>query len=270
MPRWLQTPPGRYVLAWEREAIDAAVADVFGFHALQLGLGDVDALRANRMPHRWIAQPHAVGLLHARAPANDGAAPQPPTPALCCEPDALPFANQSLDLVVLPHALEFARDPHHTLREVERVLVPEGRVVITGFNPHSLWGARQLAGRVRERFHGPAERDASRLFLPRAGDFIAQRRLADWLRLLGFEPGGSRCGCFRPALRSEAWLERWSWMDAAGERSWPIFGAVYLMHAVKRVRGMRLIGLARGKAAKPRAAPAVVSQQQHRELEEQT
>jgi hypothetical protein len=51
--------------------------------------------------------------------------------------------------VVLPHALELARDPHHALREVERVLVPEGRVVISGFNPASLWGLRQRAGRMR-------------------------------------------------------------------------------------------------------------------------
>jgi hypothetical protein len=53
--------------------------------------------------------------------------------------------------------LELARDPHHALREVERVLVPEGRVVISGFNPASLWGLRQSAGRVRRSMgFGPA------------------------------------------------------------------------------------------------------------------
>ena len=57
----------------------------------------------------------------------------------------LPFDASSLDLVVLPHALELARDPHLALREVERVLVPEGRVVIVGFNPASLWGAAPAA-----------------------------------------------------------------------------------------------------------------------------
>ena len=52
---WFQTPPGQHVLAWERERFDAALADVFGYHALQLGLADIDALAANRMPHRWLA-----------------------------------------------------------------------------------------------------------------------------------------------------------------------------------------------------------------------
>ena len=41
-----------------------------------------------------------------------------------------------------------------------------------------------------------------------------------------------------------------------GERWWPVFGAVYFLVAVKRVRGMRLVGLARHEARKARAAPA--------------
>ncbi len=107
------------------------------------------------------------------------------------------------------------------------------------------------------------------LFLPRAGEFIANRRLRDWLRLLSFEVEGGAFGCYRPALRSQPWLDRWGWMEKAGDRWWPMFGAVYLVTAVKRVRGMRLIGLARSKAPKSRAAPAVVSHRHcelHRDL----
>ena len=65
-------------------------------------------------------------------------------------------------------------------------------------------------------------------------------------------------------MRSQAWLDRYAWMERAGERWWPVFGAVYLLKAVKRVRGMRLIGPAWKKAPKPRAAPAVVSHKHHR------
>src|ERR1019366_694210 len=84
--------------------------------------------------------------------ADPVAAPAAPAvPTLNCHFEALPFDAASLDLVVLPHALELARDPHRTLREVERVLVPEGRVLIIGFNPASLWGTRQRPRRVRRR-----------------------------------------------------------------------------------------------------------------------
>jgi SAM-dependent methyltransferase len=157
--------------------------------------------------------------------------------ALLAHSDALPFPERSLDLVVLPHTLELASDPHRTLAEVERVLMPEGRVVILGFNAASLWGLRQRLGRVRRMFGGRAP-----LFLPRPGGFIGYWRLRDWLRLLSFEVESSTFGCYRPAMRTEKWLDRYDWMDMAGERWWPIFGAIYFIVAVKRVRGIKLIG----------------------------
>ena len=106
---------------------------------------------------------------------------------------ALPFAENSLDLVVLPHSLELNADPHATLREVERVLVPEGRVVICGLNPASLWGLRQRRAHLYRRL-GFGE-----LFLPDAGEFIGYWRLRDWLRLLSFEVESGSFGCYRPA-----------------------------------------------------------------------
>jgi len=215
---WFESPTGRYLLAWERSQFDLAVADIFGFHALQLGLPELDALGANRMPHRWLAT-------------------QSPTPGAAFATDfsALPFSANSLDLVVLPHSLELASDPHTTLREVERVLVPEGRVVICGLNPTSIWGLRQ------RRARSPHRVVSQKLFLPEAGEFIGYWRLRDWLRLLGFEVEVGRFGCYRPAFSSEKWLQRFEWMDRAGARWWPILGGVYFLVAVKRVRGMTLL-----------------------------
>ena len=54
--------------------------------------------------------------------------------------DALPIKSESVDVVVLSHTLEHASHPHEVLREAHRILIPEGYVVITGFNPTSLWG----------------------------------------------------------------------------------------------------------------------------------
>ena len=246
---WLRTPAGAYLLAWEQRHIDLAVADVFGFHAVQLGMPQLQALRANRMPDRWLA--------------TDGGPNQAETAAhavsIHCDFDALPFDSLSLDLVVLPHALELARDPHLALREVERVLRPEGRVVVTGFNPTSLWGLRQRLGHLGERLgagRGPA------LILPTAGEFLGHRRLRDWLHLLSFEVESGGFGGYRPPFRSERWLSRFEWTERAGERWWPMFGAVYSLTAVKRVRGMRLVGLVRKQRqrATALASPAVASQ----------
>jgi SAM-dependent methyltransferase len=247
---WLQTAPGRYMLGWEQAQFDLSVADLFGFNALQLGLVELDALRANRMPHRWLALPEeASGRLAAGAAASPAPARQ--QAHLVTNAAALPFPAASLDLLVLPHTLELSADPHHVLREVERVLVPEGRVVISGLNPASLWGFRQGRGHLWSRLHLPGATPPE-LYLPEVGDFIGPWRLRDWLQLLGFEVESDCYGCYRPAVSSEKWLERTAWADRTGARCWPIFGAVYFVVAVKRVHSMRLLG----PAWKPRRASA--------------
>ncbi len=268
---WLDSAPGRYVLGWEQARLDQAVTDAFGFHALQLGLPEIEGLRANRMPNRWVA---TEGVLTPRdlGVSAVSASPPPPAPApapvsLFCEYDALPFPAASIDLVVMPHTLELARDAHLTLREVERVLVPEGRLVITGFNPASLWGLRQRAGHLKRgvgmaRTHG--------LYLPSAGDPIGYWRLRDWLRLLGFELEGGRFGCYRPPAKSEAWLQRFAWADAVGDRWWPVLGAAYMLTAVKRVRGMRLVGLVPRERRLAKAAAAAVNREPAARQEPQT
>jgi SAM-dependent methyltransferase len=253
---WLASPPGRYVLEWEHARFDEAVGDVFGFHAVQLGLPGLDCLRANRMPHRigvtLPADPTADSSGGRAAPAvarAERAGGSPHSSVLVEHFEELPFDSQSIDLVVLPHVLEFAADPHQVLREVDRILRPEGRVIISGFNPVSLWGVRQLALR---RLGGP--------FLPTEGQFIAVPRLRDWFKLLSFEMDGGRYGCYRPPCRTQLWLDRTRFMEKAGDRWWPICGAVYMVSAVKRVRGMRLLGPA-WKRQRTRSAVAVVAPQ---------
>lgn len=236
---FLHSPPGRYALAWEQQHLNAAVADIFGYHALQLGLPEIDALRENRMPLRFCASDR---LLDARLYVNEGGHTKV---AVINRFEELPFAAASIDLVVMPHILEFAHEPHQVLREVDRVLVPEGHVVITGFNPASLWGLRQVLSRL-----GAAP------FLPRAGQFIGLPRLKDWLKLLSFEVNRGRFGCYSPWARSDRWLARWRFLEKAGDRWWPVLGSIYMLTAVKRVRGMRLIGPAWKR--KEERAPALV------------
>ena len=274
---WFQTPPGQYLLAWERARCDDAVADLFGYHALQLGLPDLDALRANRMPHRWLAMGAPTASKVTREPAAEhapGAAPaaepgaaRPPVPAqapaaprmaLVADPTALPFAEASLDLVVLPHTLELSPDPHATLREVQRVLVHEGKVAIAGLNPASLWGLRQYRAHLYRSMGG------GRLYLPDAGQFIGHWRLRDWLRLLDFELEGVSFGCWRPAVRSARSLARFAWMDGLGQRWWPVFGAGYFMVAVKRSHGPKLVGAHWKAAPVPAGAPVSIANRARR------
>ena len=139
----------------------------------------------------------------------------------------LPIASNSADLVVLPHVLEFSDNPHQILREVARVLLPEAQVAIACFNPWSLWGFRRAFG--------------SKAHYPWHGRFIHLPRLKDWCALLGLEITAGRMGCYVPPCSTEKWLGRFSFMEVAGDRWWPVAGSVYFLQAVKRVRGLRLI-----------------------------
>jgi len=255
---WLSTPPGRYLLDWETAQLNQAVSDIFGFHAVQLGFPQLDALANNRMPHRWLAVDTAPTLKftrqHARALASGALGRQP---AFAADPTALPFAQNSLDLLAMPHTLDMSHDPHAALREAERVLVPEGRVVITGLNPNSLWGLRQSRSHFYRRIGVSPQTRA--LFLPGAQEMIGYWRLRDWLRLLNFEVESARFGGYAPSFSSEKWLDRFLWMDALGQRWWPIFGAMYCVVAVKRVRGMRLLEAGWRTRRAVAAAPAAVA-----------
>ena len=113
-------------------------------------------------------------------------------------------------------------------REAARVLMPEGSIVISGFNPLSLWGAKRAVMRGSPEY-------------PWYGKFIGLLRLKDWLALLGFELTGGRFGCYAPAFAQSKWLDRFRFMEKAGDRWWPIAGGVYVVRAIKRTVGMRLV-----------------------------
>lgn len=208
LSEWFASPQGSYVLTREQAYFDHTVSDIFGFNALQLGLPEQDFLQCSRIPLRFTAG-NQIG--------NDV--------RVCC--DELPFASDSLDLVVLPHVLEFAESPHQIIREVERVLMPEGSLIISGFNPFSLWGLHRALGRKQG--------------YPWSGRFIALPRMKDWLALLGFEVVGGRFAAYAPPFRQRKLLDRFSFMERAGDRWWAVSGGVYFLHAVKRVHGMHLI-----------------------------
>ncbi len=139
-----------------------ALEDVFGFDLLQIGQWGQERflLSAARTQHATVVADHA----HAGA-------------ALTAHFDALPFASDSIDAVLLPHTLELVDDPYAVLREAERILRPEGTLMICGFNPWSGWGLRRAMARA---VHGAA-------FPPDIQRLISEMRLKDWVALLGLD-----------------------------------------------------------------------------------
>lgn len=202
---WLQTPLGGYLQQQEQALFDAAVGDIFGFNAVQFGLPQLDLLRCSRMPFAL------------RCGARSG--------ALHCLSTHLPLQTNSIDLLLLPHVLEFSDDPHQTLREAGRVLVPEGHLLLSGFNPMSAWGIKRMLARAKG--------------YPWHGSFFTLIRIRDWLALLDFEIVQVQTAC--RALPVSGWLRRSPPAGGRGRTWWPATGGVYFIVARKRVLGMRVI-----------------------------
>lgn len=205
--------PGDMLLDAEEALLGEFLPDLFGYHILQLGrIEGRDLLDGSRIPHRVV--------LDIECPGRDE---RPVAPVAA--PAQLPFAADALDVIVMPHVLEFERRPHAVLREVERILIPEGYLVLTGFNPWSLWGLWRLVAGWRK-------------VLPWCGSFRTLPRIGDWLSLLGFEIVHTRTVFFRPPLGSERLMGRLEGMERAGARYWRPLGAAWVIVARKKVIAM--------------------------------
>ena len=206
---WLDTALGAAVLDLEQRVLADALADVFGFELLQLGeWGARDELCAHaRTQHRcWLA-PDAAGPGAIRAAY-----------------EALPIASGSVEAVLLPHTLEHAPHPHALLREVERVLMGEGHVLVCGFNPLGPWGIRHLVSGGH--------------FPPPASRLLSERRLRDWLGLLGFEVTLARRYLFAPPWAHRMSVRSREWLESRGPSFAAALAGAYLLKARKRVRGL--------------------------------
>jgi SAM-dependent methyltransferase len=223
---WFETSIGHYVQDKEQVLYDQAVFDLFGFKALQMGATQLALLRNSRIPNRFVAASHQ---------ASNG--------QIYCEDDFLPFPEMSLDLLLLPHRLEFSPRPHQTLREATRVLMPEGHLIITGFNPMSIWGIKSLVKKVVHYLRFKKYDEFPIEMYPWNANMIRLSRLKDWLALLGFEVVQLEKVCHMPPFSNEKLQRRFLWLDhlcksSVGAFGCHRFGGVYFIVAKKRQPGL--------------------------------
>ncbi|MDG2047363.1 MAG: class I SAM-dependent methyltransferase [Halioglobus sp.] len=206
---WYSRDNGQYLMSAARVATQDLLDTSFGYHILQLGVtGGRPLCQLSPINHQ----------VYCADSARDGI-------GLVADPLELPLESDSIDTIIAHHCLEFTDNPHQVLREIQRVLTPQGQLLIVGFNPVSLLGcSTRMRGILRDPLwskHRP----------------LSERRLRDWLNLLGCEVlgvfrlhalppfGGGR---FRQLIAScDAWLARHSL----------VLGGVYIVHATKQVAG---------------------------------
>ena len=139
----------------------------------------------------------------------------------------LPFDAASIDLLVLPHVLEFSEYPHDVLREASACVSSNGVLVIIGFNPRSLLNLMKTVNWFGE-------------VLPQQIDFYSVHRIREWLSLLEFEILAGEFTFFRPPFRQDKHLKKFQLLETAGSRWWPAMGSVYVLVARKKDLGIRM------------------------------
>ena len=225
---WYLKPGGRYLAECEKQLVETQLQQVFGYHLLQVGITRIHPLAEDTLlNHKIYAAAHSGGDV-----------------GLLTEADSLPFPNDSIDVVVLHHALEFAEDPHALLREAHRVVAPQGQLLILGFNPVSLAGLGRILRRLWPRSTWRKARPMSFW------------RLRDWIRLLGAEVMGVNHGWVIPPVGKGRLFRFLSRSDGICSRLKLPLGGVYAVRAQKHVSsltptrlgwqrkmGARLIGL---------------------------
>jgi SAM-dependent methyltransferase len=204
---WWESPLGRALVTAESELLGEALEDVFGWELLQIGA--------------WGSARELFAGSRTRRQSLIAAAAFPGGADILARPSQLPVMSDCIDAALLPHTLEFAPDPYAVLREVDRVLVGEGQLVVLGFHPWSLWGMRARWSRSG--------------FPPGMRRVLSERLLREWLVLLGFEV---------VATQRYLYLSPWSRGLARGEDTgrmlrpgltYPLPAGAFLLKARKRI-----------------------------------
>lgn len=223
---WYKTLSGQSALANTEELCAKTMSEIFGYYAIQIGMlsGECDLLKESRITTSFslrnpdntlqINEDEEQQVQHAVISSNE----------------QLPISTDDVDLVVASHVLEMSQNPHQVLREIDRVLVPEGHCILIGFNPFALSNLnkplRFLRKNKKERL-----KDSYKM--------RSVTRVKDWFSLLGFEVIDVNYMGFRPTLNNQKVFNSLQWMERWGEYAGPLLGSMYIVHAKKQVIAMR-------------------------------
>lgn len=206
--QWFDGELGRHVLSTESAMLDQLLPGLFGYHLTQLSVQARPLFDASPIRNKV-----SLGF------GSDS------TGGVVATPAGLPFADDSIDVVLMHHLMEFADNPHEILREASRITLPMGHIVFVGFNPLSPWGL----WRCLAKFKGRA---------PWTGDFIRPARLMDWLNLLNFQIDRAQYAIYRPPLARYAGKPGDYSKGVSRSLNLPI-GSVYVIVARKHIGAYR-------------------------------
>lgn len=205
---WLAQFLGKCLISVEKNYLSKLLAKRYGKHAILIGVDhQYSLLHATVMPHQVLISPH----VYKHHDIN----------YIESELNTIPVASGSVDLVLLPHTLEYIENPQQLLREACRIVKPEGHIVILGFNPYGLWGLNKWFGK--------------RKTIPWKLNFIAPNKIKQWLLLEEFKLIQQTSFLYRPPINDPKIFEKIQFLEKMGRFIYGPFGSVYLLMAQAKV-----------------------------------
>lgn len=205
---WQQMRNGQWVSESIQMRLDEWCPKFFGYHMLKLGGLSCEITTCNCNIQHQVQVDMTNPLHNVIADAYD-----------------LPFSEKSFDTILLAHQLDYCNDPHRLLREVDRVMVDDGYLILTGFNPISWTGASSIL---------PWRKND----LPWSGRMYTPSRVKDWLGLLNYEVVHSDCYALFPFKR---YRPMWTWIENGVGQCLTSFGTQYFIVARKRTYPLKPI-----------------------------
>lgn len=185
LQQWLHlTPFGREILRKERRFFSHNVSHLFGNYSLQIGLAQINLLQGNKIVNHYTLDKDINVDLYF-----------------------LPFAENSIDLIICPHVLEFHNNYEHILRELHRVLAPNGKIILSCFNRASWLGLCKKKIPLFKKAH-----------------LIKLDQLKTQLEELNFGIDGGKFFSYLPPFDSPRKIHAWRWLNQVGDRWFPTFG----------------------------------------------
>ncbi len=208
LEEWFETPLGHQLLQEEQRILEKELSCMFGYHLMQLSINRrISLFKDSRICHCF-----AVG---AGSPGGGGAV------AAYSALDALPLEDESVDVTLLHHVLEFSHNPHQVLREASRVTIPRGYIIIFGFNPVSTMGMLKPIAQLFS--DNPIWQRNS----------LRKSRITDWLQFLDCNTLRTLDGIYNLPLQRKPYLNFSARINQLLQRWGVPFGNFYCLVARK-------------------------------------
>jgi SAM-dependent methyltransferase len=224
--QYYSSQAGKVVIEAMNQQLRVELSKIFGYYAIEMGqhLQHTSWLQHSRIKNNiaiYSPQQLEKNIFQTSVLNNN----KIHRLKLVSEPEFLPITFDNTDLVISSHLLEYSHYPQQILREIDRILTPDGHCFLIGFNPFNYIELTRLGlDWLRNCKKSPHQA---------VYHAYSASKISDWLNVLGFEVISTHSYGYRPNITNNQLFKALQCLDSIGHYLAKYSGQVYLIHAKK-------------------------------------